>query len=113
MLLYVERPAPEQEPRPTLMIDGIRAAGTVSHPVFATPRELERLLADDLATSFSENFASAAGVAMADLPGNAGLSRMRQRLQPFRDADLRRTGIARGRVLGKPHAAGLSVTSCD
>lgn len=77
MLLYVERPAPEQEPRPTPMIDGNRAAGTVSHPVFATPRELERLLADDLATSFSENFASAAGVAMADLPGNAGLSRMR------------------------------------
>ena len=31
------------------MIEGIRAAGTVSYRTFATPRELERLLADDLA----------------------------------------------------------------
>src|SRR5436190_12765378 len=48
MLLYLKRPAPKQEPRLTAMIEGIRAAGTVSYRAFATPRELERLLADDL-----------------------------------------------------------------
>ena len=39
------------------MIEGIRAAGTVSYRAFATPRELERLLADDLAVLLSESFA--------------------------------------------------------
>src|SRR5215470_11145504 len=64
MLLYVKRPAPEQEPRLAAMIDGIRAAGSVSYRVFGTPRELERLLADDLAVLLSESFAgAAAGVA--------------------------------------------------
>src|SRR5262249_13570578 len=57
MLLYLKRPAPEQEPRLTAMIDSIRAAGTVSYRTFATPRELERLLADDLAVLLSEHFA--------------------------------------------------------
>ena len=42
------------------MIDSIRAAGTVSYRTFATPRELERLLADDLAVLLSESFADAA-----------------------------------------------------
>src|SRR5947207_4457933 len=60
MLLYLKRPAPDQEPRLAAMIDGIRAAGTVSYRAFATPRELERLLADDLAVLLSESFAGAA-----------------------------------------------------
>ena len=47
-LLYLKRPAPDLEPRLAAMIDGIRAAGTVSCRPFATPGELERLLADDL-----------------------------------------------------------------
>ena len=82
MLLYLKRPAPDQEPRLTAMIDGIGAAGTVSYRTFATPRELERLLADDLAVLLSERFAGAAvsteapgvspagpgGPAEADLP---------------------------------------------
>jgi predicted ATPase/class 3 adenylate cyclase len=59
MLLYLKRPAPDQEPRLAAMIDGIRAAGTVSYRAFATPRELERLLADDLAVLLSESFAGA------------------------------------------------------
>jgi class 3 adenylate cyclase len=64
MLLYLKRPAPDQEPRLTAMIDGIRAAGTVSYRTFATPRELERLLADDLAVLLSESFVgAAAGIA--------------------------------------------------
>jgi predicted ATPase/class 3 adenylate cyclase len=60
MLLYLKRPAPDQEPRLAAMIDGIRAAGTASYRAFATPRELERLLADDLALLLSESFADAA-----------------------------------------------------
>jgi hypothetical protein len=49
MLLYLKRPAPDQELRLAEMIDGIRAVGTVSYRTFATPSGLERLLADDLA----------------------------------------------------------------
>ena len=60
MLLYLKRPAPELEPRLAAMIDGIRAAGTVSYRTFATAGELERLLADDLAVLLSESFAGAA-----------------------------------------------------
>ncbi|HYY19091.1 MAG TPA: DUF4062 domain-containing protein, partial [Streptosporangiaceae bacterium] len=59
MLLYLKRPAPDQEPRLTALIDSIRAAGTTSYRTFATPRELERLLVDDLAVVLSESFRSA------------------------------------------------------
>jgi predicted ATPase/class 3 adenylate cyclase len=71
MLLYLKRPAPDREPRLTAMIDAIRAAGTVSYRAFTTPRELERLLADDLAVLLSESFAGAAagtGPGEAELP---------------------------------------------
>jgi predicted ATPase/class 3 adenylate cyclase len=60
MLLYLKRPAPDQEPRLAAFLDGIRAAGTVSYRTFATAGELERLLADDLAVLLSESFADAA-----------------------------------------------------
>ena len=60
MLLYLKRPAPDQEARLTTLIDSIRAAGTTSYRTFATPRELERLLADDLAVVLSESFRGAA-----------------------------------------------------
>ena len=73
MLLYLKRPAPGQEPRLTAMIDGIRAAGTVSYRVFATARELERLLADDLAVLLSESFAgTAVGVGSPGVSPQAG-----------------------------------------
>src|SRR5256714_13296340 len=68
MLLYLKRPAPDREPRLAAMIEGIRAAGTVSYRTFATPRELERLLADDLAVLLSESFAGAAISTGAELP---------------------------------------------
>ena len=68
MLLYLKRPAPDQEPRLRAMIDSIRATGTVSYRTFATPRELERLLADDLAVLLSESFADAAISIGAELP---------------------------------------------
>src|SRR5262249_61134766 len=60
MLLYLKRPAPEQEPRLAAMLDRIRAAGTGSYRTFATPRELERLLAGGLAVLLSGSFAGAA-----------------------------------------------------
>jgi len=60
MLLYLKRPAPDIEPGLKAMIDSIRAAGTVSYRTFGTARELERLLADDLAVLLSESFADAA-----------------------------------------------------
>jgi predicted ATPase/class 3 adenylate cyclase len=72
MLLYLKRPAPDQEPRLAAMIDGIRAAGSVSYRTFATPRELERLLADDLAVLLSESFAGAAVSAGAPTASSAG-----------------------------------------
>jgi predicted ATPase/class 3 adenylate cyclase len=71
MLLYLKRPAPGLEPRLAAMIDSIRTAGTVSYRAFATPRELERLLADDLAVLLSESFtaisAGAPGVSSSGL----------------------------------------------
>ena len=73
MLLYLKRPAPDQEPRLAGMIDGIRAAGSVSYRTFAAPRELERLLADDLAVLLSESFAGAA-IGTEALPAGAGMS---------------------------------------
>src|SRR5215813_7936999 len=74
MLLYLKRPAPGQEPRLKTFIDGIRAAGTVSYRAFATARELERLLADDLAVLLSESFAGAAAGTRAPglSPGEPG-----------------------------------------
>jgi Domain of unknown function (DUF4062) len=59
MLLYLKRPAPDQEPGLSAMIDSIREAGAASYRHFSTARELERLLADDLAVLLSETFADA------------------------------------------------------
>jgi Domain of unknown function (DUF4062)/Adenylate and Guanylate cyclase catalytic domain len=75
MLLYLKRPAPELEPRLAAMIDSIRVSGTVSYRTFATARELERLLTDDLAVLLSESFAGAAVSAEASPagPGEADL----------------------------------------
>src|SRR6516165_4780454 len=54
------------------MIDGIRDAGSVSYRTFGTPRELERLLADDLAVLLSESFAGAAAATRAPGVSPAG-----------------------------------------
>ena len=72
MLLYLKRPAPDQEPRLTALIDSIRAAGTMSYRTFATPRELERLLVDDLAVVLSESFRGAAEGTAAPRRSSAG-----------------------------------------
>jgi predicted ATPase/class 3 adenylate cyclase len=59
MLLYLKHPAPHREPGLSAMIDGIRESGAVSYRHFATARELERLMVDDLAVLLSETFADA------------------------------------------------------
>src|SRR5262249_59735167 len=72
MLLDVKARAAGQEPRLKTFIEGIRAAGTVSYRAFATARELERLLAEDLAVLLSESFAGAAAGATGPPASPAG-----------------------------------------
>src|SRR5262249_2251178 len=48
-LLYVKTPAPEREARLTAMIGELEAEGTASYRTFRTPRELARLVRNDLA----------------------------------------------------------------
>jgi predicted ATPase len=58
-LLYVKTPAPDREPGLAAMIESLQAEGTESYRPFRTPRELGRLVRDDLALLLSERFASA------------------------------------------------------
>lgn len=62
-LLYVKAPAPKRESGLTAMLDELRAEGNDSYRTFATPRELGRLVRDDLALLLSERFAAARGSA--------------------------------------------------
>jgi predicted ATPase len=55
-LLYVKAPAPEREPRLAAMIEELQTAGTDSYRSFGSPRELGRLVRDDLALLLSEAF---------------------------------------------------------
>ncbi|HEY4279300.1 MAG TPA: DUF4062 domain-containing protein [Conexibacter sp.] len=64
-LLYVKTPAPEREPGLAAMLDELRAEGTDSYRSFHTPRELARLVRDDLALLLSERFAAAGSPAAA------------------------------------------------
>ena len=67
-LLYVKSPAPVREVRLTAMIDQLQAEGTASYRSFRTPRELGRLVRDDLALLLSERFASRDGGAGGPAP---------------------------------------------
>jgi predicted ATPase len=58
-LLYVKTPAPDREPGLTTMIEELQTEGTDSYRSFRTPRELGRLVRDDLALLLSERFAAA------------------------------------------------------
>jgi predicted ATPase len=60
-LLYVKTPAPEQEPRLTAMIAELQTEGTDSYRSFRSPRELGRLVRDDLALLLSERFTTSVG----------------------------------------------------
>jgi predicted ATPase len=58
-LLYVKTPAPDREPRLTAMIEELQSEGTNSYRSFGSPRELGRLIRDDLALLLSERFTAA------------------------------------------------------
>jgi len=58
-LLYVKAPAPKRESRLTAMIAELESEGVDSYRSFRTPRELGRLVRDDLALLLSERFTSA------------------------------------------------------
>lgn len=58
-LLYVKTPAPDREPRLTAMIEELQSEGADSYRPFGSPRELGRLVRDDLALLLSERFTTA------------------------------------------------------
>ncbi|MGH9258425.1 MAG: DUF4062 domain-containing protein, partial [Acidimicrobiales bacterium] len=58
-LLYVKTPAPDREPRLTARIAELQTEATDSYRSFGTPRELGRLVRDDLALLLSERFMTA------------------------------------------------------
>jgi len=58
-LLYVKSPAPDREQRLTAMIADLQTEATDSYRSFSTPRELGRLVRDDLALLLSERFTTA------------------------------------------------------
>ena len=64
-LLYVKKPAPDREPGLKAMIDQLQAEGTDSYRSFATPRELGRLVRNDLALLLSERFAASSSASPA------------------------------------------------
>ncbi|MGY1802380.1 ATP-binding protein [Blastococcus sp. SYSU D00922] len=70
-LLYVKEPAPEREARLTGMIGELQAQGSDSYRTFRTPRELGRLVRDDLALLLSERFAAGHGVPAPAPPASA------------------------------------------
>src|SRR4051812_35402484 len=76
-LLYVKTPAPEREPGLAAMIAELQSEGADSYRSFRTPRELGRLVRDDLALLLSERFTSADPGApparAADRPGTRSL----------------------------------------
>ena len=88
MLLYLKRPAPDQEPGLTAMIEGIRSAGTVSYRHFATARELERLLTDDLAVVAERELCGCDGQHRYTPSIGGGAWRARRRGAAGRDTDL-------------------------
>ncbi len=96
-LLYVKTPAPDREPGLTAMIDELQAEGTDSYRSFVTPRELGRLVRDDLALLLSERFAARAagrpfGVARVEQrPAGAALT-----AGDVDDVDRARAGHRRG-----------------
>jgi predicted ATPase len=60
-LLYLKSPAPDREDRLTAMIEELQTEGVDSYRSFSSPRELGRLVRDDLALLLSERFTTAAG----------------------------------------------------
>lgn len=58
-LIYVKRPAPEEEPRLRDMLEELEGEDSVSYKHFSDAAELERLVTDDLAILLTERFVGA------------------------------------------------------
>ncbi|MGY1695535.1 DUF4062 domain-containing protein [Geodermatophilus sp. SYSU D00814] len=86
-LLYVKEPAPEREARLTAMIGELQSQGTDSYRPFRTPRELARLVRDDLALLLSERFATAERTG-APSPGSPPADRPATRTLPLTSTSL-------------------------
>jgi predicted ATPase len=97
-LVYVQSPAPHRDPRLTAMLDRV-AQGGLSYRTFGSAKELERLVADDLALLLSDRF-GAVGTAPS-----AGLSVADEVTAPGEPAEQLRTGtslrVAANRFIGR------------
>ncbi len=80
-LLYVKTPAPDREPGLAAMIAGLQTEATDSYRSFGSPRELARLVRNDLALLLSERFSVAAdGAAPSGQPAPKAARRVRRSL---------------------------------
>lgn len=112
-LLYIKSPAPEREPRLTAMIDELQARGADSYRPFRTPRELGRLVRDDLALLLSERFTAGDGRADASTAPGSGAAGRNPRSLPVTSTSLigRERDIAEvSRLLQAPEVRLLTLT---
>ena len=65
-LIYVKRPAPDQEPRLASLLAEIRDDDRVSYKAFADAHELRGLIQDDLALLLTESFESSGALESAE-----------------------------------------------
>ena len=112
-LLYVKTPAPEQEPRLTAMIGELQKEGADSYRSFRSPRELGRLVRDDLALLLSERFTTSAGSADRSAPTAVDTDRRSERSLPLTSTSLigREHDIAEvSELLQKPEVRLVTLT---
>jgi predicted ATPase len=67
-LLYVKAPAPDRDPALSALIERIEAEAAGCYRIFRTPRELSRLVRDDLAVLLSERFSASPPAAILATP---------------------------------------------
>jgi predicted ATPase len=80
-LLYIKTPAPDREPGLAAMIAGLQTEATDSYRSFGSPRELARLVRNDLALLLSERFSVGAdGDAPSGQPASKAARRVRRSL---------------------------------
>jgi len=112
-LLYVKTPAPEQEARLTAMIGELQKEGSDSYRSFRTPRELGRLVRDDLALLLSERFTTSVGSADRSASSALDTDRRSERSLPLTSTSLigREHDIAEvSELLQKPEVRLVTLT---
>lgn len=76
-LIYIKKPAPQQEPRLLALLDRIRAEDVASYQHFVTPDELRDLVANDLALLLTEHFAATIETPAPESPAPLPVQRCR------------------------------------